>query len=77
MNPNASPFQPAKTKATLQAQHAILKRAIEAPLAPILMLTDDQLKRMQIPQRIFKNNLTFTDFQAVWTAISVAEFVLE
>jgi hypothetical protein len=76
MNPNAYPFQPAKTN-DAKAQHTMLKRAIEAPLAPILMLTDDQLKRMQIPPRIFKNNLTFTDFQAVWTAISAAEFVLE
>lgn len=72
MNPNATPFQPSS-----QPRTKPIKLAITAPLAPILMLTDAQKQRMQIRPHIFERNLTVPDLQAVLTAVSMAEFVLE
>ena len=75
MNPNATPFQSAKTSDAI-ARNKTLQCAIEAPFAPILMLTDEQKKSMRFRQRICEN-MTLPEFQAASTAISVAEFVLE
>ena len=81
MNPNATPFQPAnqskETCHVLKARHDALKNAIAAPFAPVQMLTVGQKARMRIQPDIFERNLTLPDLQAVLTAISAAEFVLE
>jgi hypothetical protein len=80
MNPNATPFQPAfrvEARAVLEARYKALKLAVVAPLAPIQMLTVAQKQRMQIQPPIFEKNLILPDLQAVFTAISAAEFVLE
>ena len=76
MNPNATPFQSAR-RTEVQPPTSTRKLALTAPLAPILMLTDAQKQSMQIQPNIFENNLTLPDLQAVLTAISAAEFVLE
>jgi hypothetical protein len=74
MNPNATPFQSAKP--TSQSRNKVLQCAIEAPFAPILMLTDEEKQSMRFRSRI-RENMSLPDFQAALTAISIAEFVLE
>jgi hypothetical protein len=76
MNPNATPFQPAR-RTEVQPPTSTRKLALTAPLAPILMLTDAQKQSMQIQPNIFENNLTLSDFRASVMASSMAEFVLE
>ena len=76
MNPNATPFQPAR-RTEVQPPTSTRKLALTAPLAPILMLTDAQKQSMQTQPNIFEDNLTLSDFRASVMASSMAEFVLE